>query len=143
MSILDYFKRNKETENVASPSRISVTTERESEEIRKQLEEREEKGRKRRKYRSWTPSERAEIGKHASTYGNKSTVLKFQSKYPELTHQTVTDCKKAYEEEKKKNKGKEVIMVINYYCIISSKFIQRTYIHKSLSAAVKKKVLHS
>ena len=42
----------------------------------------------------WTQEERAEVGKHVLLYGIKSAVFKLQSKYPEQTHQAVTDCKK-------------------------------------------------
>ena len=53
-------------------------------------------------YRIWTPTQRAEIGKHAAEHGNASTVGAMGLKYPGLKRQTVSDIKLAYHKLKKK-----------------------------------------
>ena len=60
---------------------------------------------KRQKYRVWTPTQRAEIGKHAAEHGNASTVKVIGLKYPGLKPQRVSDFKLAY---LKRKKSKEV-----------------------------------
>ena len=65
-------------------------------------------GKKRRKYRCWKPEDRAKIGKYGHLHGNKQAIVKYQSEFPDITHQSVTDFIKAYVEEKKKSKGAEV-----------------------------------
>ena len=72
----------------------------------------QEKGKKQKKYRLWTPEERAEIGKYAFDHSNKSTLLHMHQKYPELTHQTITEFKKAYKTEKER-KGN---IAVGIYC---------------------------
>ena len=101
MSLFKYFQ----------PANATVSTEatsRESEEVAKQLKIVQEKGRKRKKYRMWTPEERAEIGKYAYDHGNKATLLHMHQKYPELKHQTVTEFQKAYRTEKERKGNVEV-----------------------------------
>ena len=61
----------------------------------------ENKG-KRQNYCIWTPTQRAEIGKHAAEHGNASTVGAMGLKYPGLKRQTVSDIKLAYHKLKKK-----------------------------------------
>ena len=94
--------------NHDSLSLRSTATHRETEEVQKQLEEFKSRGKKRGKYRSWKPEERAKIGKYAYQHDNKGALVTFRSEFPMLNHQSVTDFKKLYEEEKRKNKGKEI-----------------------------------
>ena len=52
-------------------------------------------------YRIWTPTQRAEIGKHAAEHGNASTVRPMSLKYLGLKRKTVSDFKLAYVKLKK------------------------------------------
>ena len=87
------------------PATSQSLTSRESEEIQKQLDKMGQSGKKRRKYRCWKPEDRAKIGKYGHLHGNKQAIVKYQSEFPDITHQSVTDFIKAYVEEKKKSKG--------------------------------------
>ena len=69
---------------------------RENEKVIDELRSVEENKGKRQKYRVWTPTQRAEIGKHAAEHGNASTVRAMGLKYPGLRPQTVSDFKLAY-----------------------------------------------
>ena len=60
----------------------------------------ESKG-KRQKYCMSTPTQRAEIKKHAAEHGNASTVRAMGLKYPGLKRQTVSDFTLAYLKLKK------------------------------------------
>ena len=110
MSLLKYFQ----PENVTASPEI---TSRESREVEKQLSIVQEKGRKRKKYRMWTPEERAEIGKYAYQHGNKATLHKMHQKYPELKHQTVTDFHKAYRTDKERKNNVEVFIYASYLAL--------------------------
>ena len=112
MSLLKYFKPVEKSPNelVESNSVANILTERETEEISNQLIN--QTGKKRKKYRIWTPEQRAEIGKHAATKGNTSALLCLKEKYPELTKQTVSDFAKAYRELKSKSES-EVLVIKN------------------------------
>lgn len=103
MSLLNYFKpATKDTEEIVrSLNETNNITQVERDEITKQIAE--DKSKKRKKYRVWKPEERAEIGKHAVTRGNKSALLCLKTKYPELTRQTISDFAKAYRELKSKS----------------------------------------
>ena len=90
------------------PATSQSLTSRESEEIQKQLDKMGQSGKKRRKYRCWKPEDRAKIGKYGHLHGNKQAIVKYQSEFPDIMHQSVTDFIKAYVEEKKKSKGAEV-----------------------------------
>ena len=56
---------------------------------------------KRQMYRIWTPTQRAEIGRHAAEHGNASIVRAMSLNYPGLKRQTVSDFKLAYLKLKK------------------------------------------
>ena len=90
------------------PATSQSLTSRESEEIQKQLDKMGQSGKKRRKYRCWKPEDRVKIGKYGHLHGNKQAIVKYQSEFPDITHQSVTDFIKAYVEEKKKSKGDEL-----------------------------------
>ena len=49
----------------------------------------ESKG-KQQQYRVWTPTQRVEIGKHATEHDNAPTVRAMGLKYPGLKRQTMT-----------------------------------------------------
>ena len=101
MSLLNYFQKlPPDTPNVASAS--SGLTSRETEEVSKELKKMQDKGKKRKKYCVWTPQQRLEIGEHAAKNGNASTLRFLSSKYPRLTKQSITEFKKAYNEDKQK-----------------------------------------
>ena len=61
----------------------------------------------RKKYAKWTPQQRAEIGRYASTHGVTAAVRHYQGKYPQLKKQTVFEFKASYEKQRK-DTGKEV-----------------------------------
>lgn len=75
MSLLNYFEPvTKDTEEIVQTlNETDNITEVERDEITKQIVQ--DKSKKRKKYRVWKPEERAEIGKHAVTRGNKSTLV--------------------------------------------------------------------
>ena len=77
---------------------------RENEKVIDELRSVEENKGKRQKYLVWTPTQRAEIGKHAAEHGNASAVRAIGLKYPGLKRQTVTDFKLAYLKLKKVKK---------------------------------------
>ena len=80
-------------------------SQRERENIIDELNVVEESKEKRSKYRVWTPTQRAEIGKHAADPGNASTIRILGLKYPRLKQQTVTDVELAYLKLKKINEA--------------------------------------
>ena len=105
MALYLYFKPSKPSK----PSETLATEQnnlnkREGEKVIDELRSVEENKEKRQKYRVWTPTQRAEIGKHAKEHGNTSTVRAMGLKYPGLKRQTVSDFKLAY---LKLKKGKE------------------------------------
>ena len=59
---------------------------------------------KRQMYRIWTPTQRAEIGRHTAEHGNASIVRAMSLNYPGLKRQTVSDFKLAYLKLKKVRK---------------------------------------
>ena len=61
----------------------------------------------RKKFAKWTPQQRAEIGRYASTHGVTAAVRDYQGKYPQLKKQTVFKFKASYQKQKK-DSGKEV-----------------------------------
>ena len=117
MSLLNYFQRKPNAaENSLSKTTAEACdpglTDREREEVIKQLKPNsEQKGRKRKKYCTWSPQQRAEIGQYAAANGNKAAIVKFSSQFPSIKRQTVSDFKKAYLEYKKKNNGSEVTAI--------------------------------
>ena len=56
---------------------------------------------KQQKYRVWTPTQRAEIGRYSAEHGNTSTVRAMCLEYPVSKQQTVSDFKLAYLKLKK------------------------------------------
>ena len=104
-SILDYFKSDDSLRQVSSAS------ERECVEVRKALEE--PTSTKRKKYKSWTPRDRAEIGKFAFEHGTTAARNHFLPKHPTLSRQTIDNFKRYYQEEKRKNQNKEVFTSIS------------------------------
>ena len=99
MSLFNYFKRSKPSEALTVEK--NDLSPREEEGVTNELQNLEEstsstKNPKRSKYRVWTPTERAEIGKHAAEHGNQFTVRTLGAKYPGLKRQTVSDFKLAY-----------------------------------------------
>ena len=57
-----------------------------------------------KKYAKWTPQQRAEIGRYASTQGVTAAVRHYHGKYPQLKKQTV----RGLIQKQKDNTGKEV-----------------------------------
>ena len=117
MSLLNYFQRKPNAAENSLSKTIDEAcdpglTDREREEVIKQLKPNsEQKGRKRKKYCTWSPQQRAEIGQYAAANGNKAAIVKFSSQFPNIKRQTVSDFKKAYLECKKKNNGSEVTAI--------------------------------
>ena len=69
-------------------------TNREKEEVVKQLSEKEESVKKRGKYRTWDITEKLEIGEYAMRHGVASTLRCFSSKYLGISEQSINDFKK-------------------------------------------------
>eukprot|EP00794_Sanderia_malayensis_P001040 gene1040-367_t len=110
MSILNYFQKigTEEASQVLDQSSRGLSS-RETEEVRKELTEKESEGKKRRKYKLWTETERAEIGRLAHQHGNSIALNMLAEKYPKLTKQTMSDFKKAY--LSLKSKESEVLVI--------------------------------
>ena len=89
MALYKYFKPSKPSETLATEQNNLSKTE--NEKVIDELRSVEENKGKRQKYRIWTPTQRAEIGKHAAEHGNGSIVRAMGLKYPGLKRQTVSD----------------------------------------------------
>ena len=100
MSLYNFFKKiPKETSTIVAettPEETPNITEIERTEVVESLRRFEDKkvSQPRGKYRSWTPEEKLEIGKHAMQYGVGKTVKLLAVKYPGLKKQSVSDFKK-------------------------------------------------
>ena len=99
MALYKYFKPCKPSETLATQQ--NHLSKRENEKVIHELWSVEENKGERQKYRIWTPTQRAEIGKHAVLHGNASTVRAIALKYPGLKQQIVSDFKLAYLKLKK------------------------------------------
>ena len=94
MSIKDYFKKT--TINLVEEidsSEGGVVTQREKEEVVKQLKTADLKG-KRGEYLKLTIEEKREIGDYAKTNGVPATVRKYKTRYPTLSRNTVSDYRR-------------------------------------------------
>ena len=103
MNLYKYFKPSTPSETLAVEQNNLST--RENEKMIQELQSVEENKGKQQMYRIWTPTQTAEIGKHAAEHGNTSTVTVMILKYPGLKWQTVSDFKLAYLKLKKSKKA--------------------------------------
>ena len=69
-------------------------TNREKEDVVKQLNEKEESVKKRGKYRTRSVTEKLDIGEYSIRHGVASTLTYFSSKYPGISKQSISDFKK-------------------------------------------------
>ena len=69
-------------------------TNREKEEVVKQLSEKEESVKKRGKYRTWSITEKLKIGEYAMRHQVASTLRYFSSKYLGISKQSISDFEK-------------------------------------------------
>ena len=98
MSIFNYFKKvaSNVVEDCIEEELPNITI-REREEIVVSLQDLEERGKSRGKYKIWSGDEKKEIGNYAIKHGVSKTVRELSKKYPGLKKQTVSDHKKMVE----------------------------------------------
>ena len=92
-TITEYFKLAPKPSEVVSAVRSDFTN-REKEGVVKQLSEKEENVKKRGKYRTFSVTEKLEIGEYAIRHGVASTLRYFSSKCPGISKQSIIDFKK-------------------------------------------------
>ena len=92
-TITEYFKRAPKPPVVVSAVQSDFTNW-EKEEVVKKLSGKEESVKKCGKYRTWSVTEKPEIGEYAIRHGVASTLRYFSSKYPVISKQSISDFKK-------------------------------------------------
>ena len=99
-NILNYFEKKKKPADATEVlDEIEITSVIRNE-IKIQLEE--SKQPKKRKYQTYTPEQRAEIGEYASLHGVSKAFKKFKPTNQPLKQQSISDFKKLYNESRKK-----------------------------------------
>ena len=91
-TITKYFKRVPKLSEVVSAVQSDFSNP-EKEEVVKQLSGKEESRKTHGKYRTWSVTEKLEIGEYAIRHGVASTLRYFSSKYPGISKQTISDFK--------------------------------------------------
>ena len=87
-TITEYFKREPKPSEVVSAVQSDFTN-REKEKVVKQLSEKEDSVKILGKYRTWSVTEKLEIGEYAILHGAASTLRYFSSKYPGISKQSI------------------------------------------------------
>ena len=102
MSLFSYFQRVNKPSDVASQINYKdgLVTENEVREVTKALRDKEQPKEKRGKCNKWTDEQRGEIFRMSSCCGVSAAIKKLKVKYPNLSKQTVSDFKKAYDKAK-------------------------------------------
>ena len=90
-TITKYFKHVPKPEMVSAVQLYFTNKEKE---VAKQLSEKEECIKKHSKYRTWSVTEKPEIGEYAIKHRVASTLRYFSSKYPGISKQSISNFKK-------------------------------------------------
>ena len=109
-NLFSYFsvEPKKPSEAPEEDDEVQIITQREEEEVRRNLLElEEEKPAKRGKYRVWKLEEKVEIGSYANRTYVAKAVRDLSHKYPGLTKQSVSDFRKHASEPEKMKKKKQ------------------------------------
>ena len=93
-TITKYFKHAPKPSEVVSAAVQLDFTNREKEEAVKKLSEEEESIKKRGKCRTWSVTEKLEIGEYAIRHAATSTLRYFLLKYPGISKQSISNFKK-------------------------------------------------